>query len=108
MYYTYLLRCTDGSLYVGISTDLTRRMEEHRSGTCPHSKYTRTHPPKELCAAWESSDRASASRLEYRLKQRTKPQKEILAAGGALSQVFEDLEFCSQYRSLASEELPHE
>lgn len=108
MYYTYLLRCADGSLYTGIASNLSRRMKEHFTKDPKCAKYTRTHSPKELCAAWESSDRAAASRLEYRLKQRTKAQKELLAAGGALPQVFDDLDFCAQYRPLAPKELHRE
>jgi putative endonuclease len=30
MYYTYMLRCKDNSIYTGITTDIERRMEEHR------------------------------------------------------------------------------
>ncbi len=106
MYYTYLLRCSDGSLYAGIASNLERRMREHVTKAPQCAKYTKTHAPRELCAAWESSDRAAASRLEYRLKQKTKAQKEMLAAGEDLSCVFEDEEFCSAYRFLTSEELP--
>ncbi len=104
MYYTYLLRCKDGSLYAGIAADLNRRMHEHFSRDPKGAKYTRTHPPDKLCAAWESADRATASRLEYRMKQRTKAQKERLAAGADLSAVFDDAEFCSAYRPLSPEE----
>ncbi|MBO5213527.1 MAG: GIY-YIG nuclease family protein [Clostridia bacterium] len=107
MYYTYLLRCTDGSLYTGIASNLFRRMKEHFTKDPKCAKYTRTHPPKELCAAWESHDRAAASRLEYQLKQKTKLQKEILACGGDLSEIFEE-EFCKEYRRLSAEELHRE
>ncbi len=104
MYYTYLIRCSDGSLYCGIATDLSRRMAEHRSGACPHSKYTRTHPPVAFCAAWESEDRSSASRLEYRIKRLKKYQKESLAQGEGLRSVFsEDLD-TDTYRPLSFEE----
>ena len=106
MYYTYLLRCSDGSLYTGIASDLKRRMQEHFTKAPQCAKYTKTHAPRELCAAWESVDRAAASRLEYRLKQKVKAQKELLAAGEDLSCVFRDVEFCSAYRPLSSEELP--
>ncbi len=104
MYYIYLLRCTDGSLYTGIAKDLARRIGEHRSGTCPHSKYTRTHPPDRVCAAWQSADRGSASRLEYRIKRLQKSQKEKLSQGEDLTSVFSDSEFCGQYRTLNPEE----
>ena len=105
MYYTYLLRCVDGSLYTGIATDFVRRMKEHRSGTCPHSKYTRTHIPDRFCAVWQSEDRASASRLEYRIKRLSKGKKEKLSQGEPLTSVFSDWEECGQYLALSSEEI---
>ncbi|MBP3301385.1 MAG: GIY-YIG nuclease family protein [Clostridia bacterium] len=103
-YYTYQLRCEDGSLYAGIASDLKRRMQEHFSADPKCAKYTRSHPPKALCAAWESADRNAASRLEYRLKKLPKQKKEILAAGGSLRDVF-DGDFAADYRPLSSEEI---
>ncbi|MBO5248045.1 MAG: GIY-YIG nuclease family protein [Clostridia bacterium] len=104
MYYTYLLRCTDGSLYTGIASDWKRRMKQHFTQDPKCAKYTRSHRPQMLCAVWESTDRATASRLEYHLKRRSKSQKELLAAGADLRQIFPDAEFCSSYRLLSEEE----
>lgn len=104
-YYTYQLRCCDGSLYAGIASNLQRRMTEHFSGDPRCAKYTRAHPPVTLCAAWESSDRVLASRLEYRLKRLPKARKEFLAAGGDLDAVF-GAEFSAGFRALSAEELP--
>lgn len=104
MYYTYLLRCTDGSLYAGIAADLKRRMEEHFSGDPKCAKYTRSHPPLRLCAAWESEGRGVASRLEYRLKHLSKEKKEFLASGGDLG-VLTDPEQAEVYRPLSSSEI---
>lgn len=104
MYYTYLLRCTDGSLYAGIAADLKRRMEEHFSKDPKCAKYTRSHPPLRLCAAWESEGRGVASRLEYRLKHLSKEKKEFLASGGAL-EALSDPEFSALYRPLSPEEV---
>lgn len=103
MYYTYLLRCKDGSLYGGIASDLKRRMKEHFSKAPTCARYTKSHPPLCLCAAWESEDRASASRLEYRIKHLSKEKKELLAAGEALAQV--GMEESFSYRPLEKEEL---
>lgn len=77
-YYVYLLRCTDGSLYAGITTDVERRFAEHLSGNIKGAKYTKTHPPKEIAAVWQAENRSVASKLEWRLKHLTKVQKEIL------------------------------
>lgn len=81
MYYTYIVRCADSSLYTGITTSLERRMSEHAGGT--GAKYTASHPVTAVCAAWSSENRADASRLEYRIKALDKRQKERLAAGEA-------------------------
>ena len=77
-YYVYLLRCTDGSLYAGITTDVERRFKEHSEGGGKGAKYTKNHPPKELAAVWQAENRSAASKLEWRLKHLTKAQKEIL------------------------------
>ncbi len=77
-YYTYMLRCTDGSLYTGITTDIKRRMDEHFSKGVKCAKYTKRHTAKKLEAVWESSNRVLASKLEYRIKQLPKDKKEAL------------------------------
>lgn len=77
-YYTYILRCMDDSLYAGITTDVSRRMEEHFSKGVKCAKYTRVRGAKKLEAVWESESRAAASRLEFRIKRLTKAQKENL------------------------------
>lgn len=85
MYYVYLLRCRDGSLYAGITTDLARRLREHTGGRkCGGARYTSAREPVGFASAWSAEDRASASRLEYRLKQLSHAQKETLAASGSL------------------------
>lgn len=98
-YYTYLLRCRDGSLYAGISTDLDRRMQEHARSSLG-AKYTRSRPPVAFVAAWESDGRSAASRLEYRLKHMSKAHKEALACGGALP-----AELAQEYRPVPPEVL---
>ena len=80
MYFTYILRCEDNSLYTGITTDLDRRMEEHFSKGEKCAKYTFRHTPKKLEAAWKSETRALASKLEFNIKRLTKVQKEDLIA----------------------------
>lgn len=80
-WYTYILRCGDGSLYSGITTDLPRRLREHTSGGKKAAKYTMRHAPVGFEAAWQSETRAEASRLEYRLKRLTKAEKEALISG---------------------------
>ena len=66
MYYVYLLRCADGTLYTGFTNDLARRLAVHNAGK--GAKYTRGRRPVEL-VYWESfSNKSSALRREYAIK----------------------------------------
>jgi len=78
MYYTYMLRCADNSIYTGITTDLARRLEEHKSKSQKCAKYTLNHSAIKFEAAWKSETRSAASKLEYKLKKLTKIQKEAI------------------------------
>lgn len=78
MYYIYMLRCKDNSVYTGITTDLERRMKEHFTKSEKCSKYTMRHEAKKLETAWETENRALASKLEYHIKRLSKIQKESL------------------------------
>lgn len=78
MYYTYMLRCTDNSIYTGITTNLERRMEEHFKQNEKCAKYTKRHKAKKLEAAWSSEDRKLASKLEYYIKHLQKAEKEAI------------------------------
>lgn len=76
MYYTYMLRCIDNSIYTGITTDIERRMEEHFTQGEKCAKYTKRHKAKKLEAVWSSKDRKLASKLEYCIKHLSKGEKE--------------------------------
>ncbi len=76
MYYVYILRCADNSLYTGITTDVNRRFQEHKDRQGIGAKYTRSHSVISIAAVWEAKDRASASKLEYFIKRQTKAKKE--------------------------------
>lgn len=78
MYYTYILRCKDNSLYTGITTDLERRLKEHKERGEKTAKYTLTHEAEKMEIAWESDNRILASKLEFNIKKLTKKQKEEL------------------------------
>ena len=66
-WFLYLLECTGGSLYTGITNDLERRFAMHVAGK--GGRYTRSHPPQRIVACQAFADRGSASRAEYRIKQ---------------------------------------
>ncbi len=99
MYYTYMLRCEDNSIYTGITTDIEHRMKEHFSKiNC--AKYTYTHTAKKLEAVWESENRVSASKLEYHIKKLIKPKKEELIGQNNIEELLNEKIDCSQYKRL--------
>lgn len=80
--FVYLLRCADGSLYCGWTTDVERRLAEHGAGTA--SRYTRSRRPVELAAAFEAADRSAALREEARIKRLSRAAKlELIATAKA-------------------------
>lgn len=103
MYYTYILLCGDGSLYTGIAKDVRKRMFEHFGGTEKCAKYTRSRRPVKLEAVWESADRSSASKLEYRIKQLKKEIKQRLIEKNEMS-VLKEID-AALYRRLTDEEI---
>ena len=72
----YILRCKDGSLYCGITTDVLARLEVHRSGK--GAKYTRGRSPLELVYTEECGNHSTALKREFAVKQLTRQQKEQL------------------------------
>lgn len=76
MYYVYMLRCEDNSVYTGITTNIERRMGEHFSKDKKCAKYTQSHDAMRLEAVWETESKSLASKLEYRIKHLSKTQKE--------------------------------
>ena len=76
MYYTYMLRCSDNSIYTGMTNNLKRRMNEHFTQNEKCAKYTLTHMPIKLEVAWKSECRSMACKLEYHIKKLTKEEKE--------------------------------
>ena len=73
MYYVYLLRCADGTLYTGFTNDLARRLAAHNAGR--GAKYTRGRRPGEL-VYWESfSNKSSALRRECAIKRLSRAEK---------------------------------
>lgn len=78
MYYTYMLRCSDNSIYTGLTTDLKRRMDEHFNKLDSAAKYTHSHTAVKLEIVWESENKSLASKLEYQIKHLSKTNKEKL------------------------------
>ena len=80
----YLLRCGDGSLYAGITTDLERRLGEHRDGAGKGAKYLRGRGPLQLIFSKLVGTRGLALRVEHQIKQLSKQEKETLVTDEAL------------------------
>jgi putative endonuclease len=74
----YLLRCSDNSLYTGITRDLNRRINEHNNNDRLASAYTRARRPVTLVYQESHTDRSSASKREAEIKKFTKQEKEKL------------------------------
>ena len=78
-WFLYLIRTADNRLYTGITTDVSRRFCQHQTGK--GAKALRGKGELELAFSQEVGERSLALRLEYRIKQLTKRQKERLVAG---------------------------
>ena len=72
-WYLYILRCRDGSLYTGITTDVEKRLEAHRSGK--GAKYTRGRSPLELVYREECGTHSDALKRELAVKRLTREEK---------------------------------
>ncbi|MEZ5491442.1 MAG: GIY-YIG nuclease family protein [Gammaproteobacteria bacterium] len=77
----YLIRTADDRLYTGITTDLDRRLTEHRAGGRRGAKALRGRAPLQLVFSCEFVDRSQASAAEYRVKQLSRIMKERLVTG---------------------------
>lgn len=97
MYYTYMLRCQDNSIYTGITTNVERRFKEHILKNRKCAKYTRNHNVNKIESVWKSESRALASKLEYHIKTLSKKQKEQLISNNNLEEVLLEKLDCSKY-----------
>ncbi|MBU0647802.1 GIY-YIG nuclease family protein [Patescibacteria group bacterium] len=77
MWYVYILKCSDGTLYTGITNDIKRRVGEHNSSELG-AKYTRGRRPVKLMYARGMDSKVEAMREEYRIKRLSKEKKEGL------------------------------
>lgn len=74
--YVYILRCTDNSLYTGITVDIIKRLKQHSGLLKGGAKYTRSHPPVSVEALWYTDSENCARKLECSLKKLKHTQKE--------------------------------
>ena len=78
IWYLYILRCRDGSLYTGITTDVEKRLEAHRCGK--GAKYTRGRGPLELVYRETCGSHSDALKRELEIKALSREKKELLLA----------------------------
>lgn len=72
-WFVYLLECSDGTYYCGITNNLEKRLNAHNSGK--GAKYTRKRGPYILLGTISAPDKISAAKLEYFIKQQSKKEK---------------------------------
>ncbi len=100
-WYLYMVRCADGSVYTGVSTDVERRWKEHQRGGSRAARYLRTRRPVDLIFSAMIGDKGAALRAEHAIKRLEKQRKEALAAGAVALQAILD-EYAERRASRAS------
>lgn len=78
MYYVYILRCKDNSLYCGITNNIAKRVEEHNFSKHKSAKYTKGRRPVTCIYFEECKTKSLALKREFAIKSLTKIQKELL------------------------------
>ena len=78
-YFVYMLKCSDETLYTGITTDIKRRVDEHNN-SLKGAKYTKLRRPVSLVYTENSENRSSASKREYEIKKLSREEKLKLIA----------------------------
>lgn len=77
--FTYILECSDGTLYTGWTDDLERRVKAHNAGK--GAKYTKSRRPVKLVYFESFSTKQEAMRREWEIKQLKRQEKEIMITG---------------------------
>ena len=84
----YILECADTTLYCGVTTDLSRRLDQHNGRLPGGAKYTRSRRPVLLRAAFNAGDKRTAFKIEKRIKRLPRAKK--LSSLTALTQKLND------------------
>ena len=100
MYYTYMLRCKDNSIYTGYTDYLEKRMLAHFSQNKQAAKYTKSHEPLKLEIAWQTKEKSNACKLEYQIKRLTKKEKEELIIDNKLNKYLKGKIDARKYRKI--------
>ena len=97
MYYTYIIRCQDGSLYTGYTNNIEKRMNDHFNQKKEGAKYTKSHKPVKLEAVWRTKEKSNACKLEYFIKQLNKIEKEDIISDSKISKYLKGKIDCRKY-----------
>jgi putative endonuclease len=81
VWYVYIVRCRDQSLYTGITTDIKRRFREHAEHKNRCAKYLRGRSPLKLVYTKKVGTRSQALKAEYKLKRLSKAEKRLVVLG---------------------------
>ena len=92
-YYVYILKCKDDSLYVGVTSDIERRLTEHNAGKYPEA-YTHTRRPVALAFYQEFTEPNQAIEFEKKIKKWSRAKKQALIDGN-----FDKLQNLSECRN---------
>ena len=79
-WFVYLVRCSDGSFYAGVTTDLERRVRQHNGEIVGGANYTRARRPVALAWYEVCENRSVAQQREYSVRRLSKREKQHLAA----------------------------
>jgi putative endonuclease len=84
-WFVYILSCSDGTFYTGITTDIERRLGEHNAEKTG-ARYTRARRPVKLVYQETAESRSEAARREYRVRRLPADEKRALVARGPASE----------------------
>ncbi len=79
-WFVYILRCADDTFYTGVTTDISRRLDQHNGIIKNGAKYTRNRQPVTLVYQETSNSRSDACKREYAIKDLSRSEKERLIA----------------------------
>ena len=79
VWFVYMIRCSDNTIYTGITNDLEKRLDKHNSGK--GAKYTKSRRPVTFLASWKYESKSAASKVEYTYKRLSRDAKLRLISG---------------------------
>lgn len=84
-WFVYMIRCCDNTLYTGVTTNVSRRFNEHNAQGSKTAKYLRGKHPLKLIYQLQVANKSAALKIEHKIKALSKQDKELIAAGMSTS-----------------------